>query len=178
MWTWFRKTLARAEDLRSSLAKAEDPRQKLCDHAHKLAKVLKKQPDLVPPWEAAIRTNYICVTPPSGWTKNKGSVVKEYASECLANFLLNGRKPGELTTAEATWSRMNKLFDRCLPGYTSLFRIQYTAQDLLQKHAANVDLALFEALWRYSLAWDTYIFLAACTIGHGLPLRNNFLWLT
>ena len=82
--------------------------------------------------------------------RSKG--LKEWASERMARAIFSGRDPREARTAEAAWSRLNKLLSDIAPGYDfKLFKGCHLSNDLLSRYSRNVDLCVVAALQRYCL---------------------------
>ena len=103
-------------------------------------------------WDATARTGYTMTTPAAAVGKGKPKPPKEWASERMARALYGGREPREAKTAEATYSRLNKLISAIAPGYDNkLFRGLHLGNDLLSRYGRNVDLCIIAALRRYCL---------------------------
>ena len=101
-------------------------------------------------WEATARTGYTMTTPAAAVGKGKPKAPKEWASERMARALYGGREPREAKTAEATYSRLNRLISGIAPGYDhTLFRGMHMGADLLSRYGHNVDLCIIAALRRY-----------------------------
>ena len=101
------------------------------------------------PWSREDRRGYLMITTPAAFEQVKRQR-KEYCSERLAHVLFGNKHPHKAKTSEAVWSRMNKLLDEAMPGYTDLFVGQALGKQLLDKYDGNCDLAVFEAMYRYS----------------------------
>ena len=99
-----------------------------------------------------MRVGYMAITPGVDLEKKKGKGLREWASERMARAVSCGRGPKEATTAEATWSRLNKLLGEIAPGYDyKLFTGCHLSNDLLARYSRNVDLCVVAALQRYCL---------------------------
>ena len=76
-------------------------------------------------------------------------------TEARASAAAEARAPAgakEAKSAEATYSRLNKLIENIAPGYDhKLFQGCHLANDLLFKYGRNVDLCIIAALQRYCL---------------------------
>ena len=104
-----------------------------------------------PAWELTATTGYTITTPAVGLGKGK-TKAREWASERMARALLGGREPRAAKTAEATWSRLNKLIAAIAPGYDErLFKGCHLGNDLLTRYGRNVDLCIIAVLQRYCL---------------------------
>ena len=89
-------------------------------------------------------------TPAAAVGKGKPKAPKEWASEGMARALYGGKEPREAKTAEATYSRLNRLISGIAPGYDhTLFRGMHMGADLLSRYGHNVDLCIIAALRRY-----------------------------
>ena len=102
-------------------------------------------------WDSTERVGYIPITPAIDLVKGKAKPQKEWASEWMARAIYGGRDPKEAKTAEAVWSRLNKLLAEIAPGYSRLFKGCHLADDLLMRHSRNVDLCVIAALQRYCI---------------------------
>ena len=69
-----------------------------------------------PAWDGNARVGYMAITPGADLEKKKSKASKEWASERMARAIFGGRDPKEAKTAEATWSRLNKLLSEIAPG--------------------------------------------------------------
>ena len=77
---------------------------------------------------------YIVATPSVDVEKRKSKGVREWASERMARAVFGGRDPKEAKTAEATWSRLNKLLSEIAPGYDcNLLKGCHLSNDLLAR---------------------------------------------
>ena len=89
-------------------------------------------------------------TPAAAVGKRKTKAPKEWASEGMARALYGGKEPREAKTAEATYSRLNKLISEVAPGYDhKMFKGCHLGNDLLLRYGRNVDLCIIAALRRY-----------------------------
>ena len=105
-----------------------------------------------PAWDGNARVGYMVTTPGVDLEKKKGKGLREWASERMARALFGGRDPREAKTAEATWSRLNKLLSEIAPGYDGkMFKGCHLSSDLLARYSRNVDLCVVAALQRYCL---------------------------
>ena len=102
-------------------------------------------------WDSNDRLGYIPITPVLALDKGKAKLQKEWASEWMARAIYGGRDPKEAKTAEAVWSRLNKLLAEITPGYGRLFKGCHLADDLLMRYSRNVDLCVIAALQRYCI---------------------------
>ena len=102
------------------------------------------------PWLASRRAGYISIAPLTTMSGKHAKASKEIASESLAFLLYGGKHPSAATTCESVVSRANKLAERSMPLCNKLFVGLGSIAQLLAKHKGNLDLALFEAMWRYS----------------------------
>ena len=119
------------------------------------------------PWPASKRDGYISIAPPTTMSE-KHHASKEIASESLAFLLYGGKHPSAATTCESVVSRAEKLAHRCMPRYHELFVGFSGVAQMLAKHKGNLDLALFEAMWRYSHVAGATLQLAL----HSWPPKN------
>ena len=140
LWIAFFSDAARGSQRREAVVKTV-----------RAAKKRKAQYPVSPdPWSASKRAGYISIAPLTTTWGKRAKASKEIASESLAFLLYGGKHPSAATTCESVVSRADKLIDRSMPMYNDLFVGLFSSAQLLAKHKGNLDLALFEAMWRYS----------------------------
>ena len=67
----------------------------------------------------------------------------------MARALFDGREPGEAKSAEATWSRLDRLLEDIAPDYAKICCGTNLGDALLKRHGRNVDLCVVAALKHY-----------------------------
>lgn len=145
--------LGQAKDWFQHPADGPERRRACADHLHSLR---GKFADITPapaPWSPKDRDGYLEITPGSLLSfgkRKKGEV--EFASEALARRLYSGRHPAEATSAKSVVYRATALLQECLPGFKEYFPPFMLITCTLREHQGNLDLALFEVLWRFSHA--------------------------
>jgi len=105
------------------------------------------------PWSAKDRDGYLEVTP--GTLVPLAGLKKDamtFASENLAHRLYGGRHPAEASSAKSACARAVEMLDECLPGFNSNFPGFMLVPNTLRAHGGNLDITLFEVLWRFSQA--------------------------
>ena len=107
---------------------------------------------LDPVWDVDSRVGYHAITPHVDMKKGRSKGPREWASERLARAVFGNRAPEDAKTAKAIWSRLNDLCAEIAPGYDGkLFGGCHLGNDLLSKHAGNVDVCVIAALRRYCM---------------------------
>lgn len=112
---------------------------------------LGKIPPAPSPWSPKDRDGYIEVTP--GLLMGFGPTKRghlECASQALAHRLYGNRHPSEARTAKSPVERAKDMLAQCLPGFSLHFPYYMLISQTLRQHQGNLDLALFEVLWRFS----------------------------
>ena len=87
----------------------------------------------------------------------------KFVQMMIAMLVLQNRLPSAVRTAKSIVERMNEVWSNTLPGYLTIFRNTASAPMLLEKHNHNVDAAMIEAYWRYSIVMGEDLFPAALT---------------
>jgi len=125
---------------------------KMCMHASKAV--------LDPAWDPSMKVGYILLACPFDLTaKGRGSAKKDWASERMARAICDGREAREAKSAEAAYSRLNRLLAEIAPGYgPKLFDGCHLANDLLERYSRNVDVCLVAALQRYCMVMPEKIY--------------------
>ena len=134
---------ARAAALRLATNNARS--SKMCMHASKAV--------LDPAWDPSMKVGYIGLASPFDLAaKGRSSAKKDWASERMARAIFDGREAREAKSAEAVYSRLNRLLEEIAPGYgPKLFDGCHLANDLLERYSRNVDVCLVAALQRYCM---------------------------
>jgi hypothetical protein len=105
------------------------------------------------PWSEKEREGYLEVTPGSLLPFGKPSKSElAFASEALARRLYGGRHPADAASSRSPVSRATAMLDQCLPGFNMHLPGYMLLPNTLRAFHGNLDLALFEALWRFSHA--------------------------
>ena len=120
-------------------------RSKLCMDASRAV--------LAPAWGPSMKVGYIVLASPFDLAaKGRSSAKKDLGSERMARAIFDGSEAREAKSAEAVYSRHNRLIDEIAPGYgPKLFDGCHLASDLLERYSRNVDLCLVAALQRYCM---------------------------
>ena len=154
--TYWKGAVAGAAAKTDAVAGAAAKKEAVDEITPGLRKLLKKPTPCPEPWPASTKsmeTGYIRLSMPDTMfskKKPKDNKVVAVASEALAFKLFGGKHPAAATTAEAVWSRLDKLLENSMYGYRQLFKGHFTGKELLEKHKHVVDNCVFEACWRYS----------------------------
>ena len=127
---------------------------------HALLEVLRRRrPDVksIPPapepWPNGDRDGYIDLTPGCITLAKPKRDKLDFASESLGRRLYGDRHPMEAVTGKAPLERCKAMLHACLPHFTSEFPgFMQVVHTLRNPHHGNLDLALFEVLWRFSHA--------------------------
>ena len=83
--------------------------------------------------------------------RKRGQV--DVASESLARRLYGNRHPMEASTGKSPVQRCNDMLNHCLPHFTREFpQFMQVMHTLRFPHHGNLDLCVFEVLWRFSHA--------------------------
>ena len=104
------------------------------------------------PWSPKDRGGYIDITPMHllSLTSKPKRAEMEFASEALARRLYGGRHPSEAVSAKSPVQRARDMLEECLPGFQAHFPAFMLLSSTLRQHHGNLDIALFEVLWRFS----------------------------
>ena len=114
-------------------------------------KKLGAMPPAPVPWSAKDRDGYLEITPGHLLLfdrPKRGQM--DFASEALARRLYGGRHPKEATSAKSPAVRATAMLEECLPGFNLHFPAFMLLGQTLRAHQGNMDLAMFEVLWRFS----------------------------
>lgn len=123
-----------------------------------LAALKRRRPDVksIPPapeaWPNGDRDGYIDLTPGCVTIRPKRDKL-DFASESLGRRLYGDRHPMEAMSGKSPLERCKAMLNACLPHFTTEFPgFMQVAHTLRLPHHGNLDLALFEVLWRFSHA--------------------------
>lgn len=105
------------------------------------------------PWERTNRKHYIEATPgPAIHLSGKSHRPHEWASEGVALRLFQNTHPQHAQSARTVGRRADDWLKANLPGYDRVCAGWHGIVEQVAIQSGNVDLALFEVVWRYSHA--------------------------
>ena len=111
---------------------------------------VSKIPPAPAPWSPKERDGYIEVTLGHLLSLAPKKRQIDFASDALARRLYGNRHPSEAVSAKSPAERAKDMLAQCLPGFNEHFPHFMLISSTLRQHQGNLDLALFEVLWRFS----------------------------